>query len=109
MCPFSQYFRQKGDGADDDGCWHYMNAVKVDEKIFHPQCYKDYESQGKVLLHEDSMEEESGAEETVKKEEKVKKEENGEEKVEETEADTAAAATAAVSNGDAVGKWLNYS
>ena len=33
---FDQFFKQKLDGSADDACWHYVNAVKVDDQVeFH--------------------------------------------------------------------------
>ena len=70
---FDQFFKQKFDDSADDACWHYVNAVKVDDKVFHPACYKDFEAQGKVL-HDVEMEDEEEEKAEVD-EEKAKGEE----------------------------------
>lgn len=59
---FDQFFKE-GTDDDDDGKWHYRNAIFVeDEGIFHPQCHADKaNSQHNFLIdesfHEDEEEE----------------------------------------------------
>ena len=71
---FDQFFKQKLDNSADDGCWHHANAVKVDDKVYHPACYKDFEAQGKVdqVLHQEVEMEDEEEEQQPKAEDEVK-------------------------------------
>ena len=88
---FDTFFKQKLDGSDDDGCWHYVNAVKADDgRIFHPQCHKDLGAQSKSAMLLDSSQEsvdesmEEGDGEGLKQE--AKEEKDDEEKMDTNEA-----------------------
>jgi hypothetical protein len=56
---FDQIFKE--DGSDDDGRWHYHNAIRPEEGeedtiVYHPQCYQD-----RLTSASEGMEEESFA------------------------------------------------
>ena len=90
---FDQFFKQKLDNSADDGCWHHANAVKVDDKVYHPACYKDFEAQGKVdqVLHQEvEMEDEQEQEQQPKAEDEVKVKGEAEAEVKDEKEDEAA-------------------
>ncbi|XP_059080706.1 uncharacterized protein LOC131878647 [Tigriopus californicus] len=64
---FDQFFKE-GTDDDDDGKWHYRNAILVeDEGIFHPQCHADKANSQHNFLIDESFHEEDEEEEEEKK------------------------------------------
>jgi pre-mRNA cleavage complex 2 protein Pcf11 len=42
-CPVcKEKFEHVFNHDDDEGAWHYKNALRVEDRIFHPLCYEDH-------------------------------------------------------------------
>ena len=68
---FEYFYKQDGTG-DDDGHWHYSNAIRPEEepeKIYHPQCFEDRKANESLLNEEDVSMEDTEDEASVVKSE----------------------------------------
>jgi len=43
MEQFDQFFKQEDGEDNEDGQWHLHNAVKMEDVVYHPECYKDHQ------------------------------------------------------------------